>query len=117
MEIQCTWYVCKGVIITKHNFANLNYHLSSKCCFLIITNMTIKHLLYQCKFTHAIWSVKQPESNVYALRSVTKDNWQLVTRHWSQDKNPHLGGTINRDLAAMHIETTMFERKKKKHLL
>ena len=43
-----TWYLRKGVILTKDNLVTRNWHGSTKCVFCLYDE-TIKHLFFQCK--------------------------------------------------------------------
>jgi len=71
-----SWYLRKGVLLTKDNLAKRNWHGSLQCCFYHHVE-TIKHLFFQCKFARSIWSVIQVASNLYPPRNVANmfSNW------------------------------------------
>ena len=70
------WYLRRGVILTKHNLAKRNWHGCKKCVFCH-HDETIKHLFFQCRFAHSIWSTIQIGSTLYPPRSVANifGNW------------------------------------------
>ena len=59
-----TWYLRRGVIITKDNLVKQNWHGSTKCMFCP-QQETIKHLFFQCSFARSIWSSIQIASTLY----------------------------------------------------
>jgi hypothetical protein len=71
-----TWYLRRGVILTKDNLLRRNWHGSSKCCFCP-HDETINHLFFQCRFARSIWSAIQVASNLYPPSSVSNifGNW------------------------------------------
>ena len=71
-----TWYLCRGVILTKDNLVKQNWHESTKCMFCP-QQETIKHLFFECSFARSIWSSIQIASNLYQPKSVANkfDNW------------------------------------------
>jgi len=71
-----TWYLRKGVLLTKDNLAKRNWHGGLQCCFCH-QDETIKHMFFQCKFARSIWSVIQVASNLYPSRNVANifSNW------------------------------------------
>ena len=70
------WYLRRGVILTKDNLIRRNWHGSSQCVFCH-HDETIKHLFFQCKFAHSIWSVIQVASGMYPPCSIANifSNW------------------------------------------
>ena len=70
------WYARWGVILTKDNLVKRNWHGSTKCVFRP-HDETIKHLFFECKVAHSIWSTIEIASNLYPPRSVANifDNW------------------------------------------
>ena len=64
-----TWYLRRGVILTKDNLAKRNWQGSKKCVFYH-HDESIKHLFFQCSFARSIWSTIQIASNLYPPRSV-----------------------------------------------
>ena len=71
-----TWYLCRGVILTKENLVKRNWHGSKKCMFCS-HDETIKHLFFECSFARSIWSAVQIASNLYQPKSVANvfGNW------------------------------------------
>jgi hypothetical protein len=71
-----TWYLRRGVILTKDNLAKRNWHGSKKCVFCN-QDETIKHLFFNCHFARSIWSIIQIGSTLYPPRSVANifGNW------------------------------------------
>ena len=71
-----TWYLRRGVVLTKDNLAKHNWQGSTKCMFCH-HNETIKHLFFECHFARSIWSAIQVASNLYPPRSVANifGNW------------------------------------------
>ena len=49
----CTWYLLKGVVLTKDNLSRINCNGSMRCCFLL-KNETIYHLFIDCHFARFI---------------------------------------------------------------
>ena len=70
------WYLPRGIILTKDNFAKCNGHGSKKNVFCH-HDETIKHLFFRCKFARCIWSAIQIGSTLFPPRSVENifDNW------------------------------------------
>ena len=64
-----TWYLRRGVILTKDNLAKRNWQGSKKCVFCH-HDESIKHLFFQCSFARSIWSTIQIASNLYPPKSV-----------------------------------------------
>jgi hypothetical protein len=50
-----TWYLRRGVILTKDNLVKYNWQRSKSCVFCH-QDKTIKHILFRCKFARSIWS-------------------------------------------------------------
>jgi hypothetical protein len=71
-----TWYLRRGVILTKDNLARRNWHGSKKCVFCN-HDESIKHLFFQCQFARSIWSIIQIGSSLYPPQSVANifGNW------------------------------------------
>jgi hypothetical protein len=71
-----TWYLRRGVILTKDNLRKRNWHGSSKCCFCPF-DKTIRHLFFQCRVARSIWSTIQIASNLYPPSSMPNifGNW------------------------------------------
>ena len=71
-----TWYLRRGVILTKDNLAKRNWQGSKKCVFCH-HDESIKHLFFQCSFARSIWSTIQIASNLYPPKSVANifGNW------------------------------------------
>ena len=71
-----TWYLRRGVILTKDNLVKRNWHESTKCVFCSHQE-TIKHLFFECTFARSIWSSIQIASNLYPPKSVANvfGNW------------------------------------------
>jgi hypothetical protein len=71
-----TWYLRRGVILTKDNLVKRNWHGSTKCMFCP-HDETIKHLFFECSFARSIWSAIQIASNLYPPKSVANvfGNW------------------------------------------
>ena len=72
-----TWYLRRGVILTKDNLVKRNWNGSMKCIFCPQPE-TIKHLFFECSFTRSIWSAIHIASNLYQPKSVGNvfGNWQ-----------------------------------------
>ena len=64
-----TWYLHRGVILTKDILVKCNWHGSTKCVFCP-QQETIKHLFFECSFARSIWSAIQIASNLYPPKSV-----------------------------------------------
>ena len=71
-----TWYLCRGVVLTKDNLAKRNWKGSTKCMFCH-HDETIKHLFFDRQFARSIWSAIQVPSNLYPPTSVANifGNW------------------------------------------
>jgi hypothetical protein len=71
-----SWYLRRGVILTKDNLAKRNWHGCTKCVFCH-EEETIKHLFFQCQFARSIWSIIQIGSTLYPPKSVANifGNW------------------------------------------
>ena len=71
-----TWYLRRGVILTKDNLVKRNWHGSTKCMFCP-HDETIKHLFFECSFARSIWSAIQIVSNLYPPKSIANvfGNW------------------------------------------
>ena len=71
-----TWYLRRGVVLTKDNLARRNWQGSTKCMFCH-HDETIKHLFFECQFARSIWSAIQVASNLYQPSSVANifGNW------------------------------------------
>ena len=71
-----TWYLRRGVILTKDNLVKRNWHGSTKCMFCP-QDETIKHLFFECSFARSIWLSIQIASNLYQPKSVANvfGNW------------------------------------------
>ena len=71
-----TWYLRRGVILTRDNLAKRNWQGSKKCVFCH-HDESIKHLFFQCSFARSIWSTIQIASNLYPPKSVANifGNW------------------------------------------
>jgi hypothetical protein len=50
------WYSRRGVILTKDNLAKRNWKGSLTCCFCPESE-TIRHLFFNCRFAHMVWSL------------------------------------------------------------
>jgi hypothetical protein len=48
-----TWYLRRGVILTKYNLIKRNWH-GNKTCFFCSQDETIKHLFFYCSFARSI---------------------------------------------------------------
>jgi hypothetical protein len=70
------WYLRKGVILTNDNLPKKNCNGSKKSVFCL-QDETIKHLLFQYRFSRSIWSIIQLASDLYPPHSVTNiiGNW------------------------------------------
>lgn len=70
------WYLRHGVNLTKDNLIKRNWYGSLQCVFCH-HDETIKHLFFQCKLTHSIWSVIQIASGLYPPCGVANvfGNW------------------------------------------
>ena len=71
-----TWYLRRGVILTKDNLVKRNWHGNTKCVFCPLDE-TIKHLFFECSFARSIWSSIQIASNLYPPTSVAN-----IFGHW-----------------------------------
>ena len=71
-----TWYLRRGVVLTKDNLAKRNWQGSTKCVFCH-HDENIKHLFFQCQFARSIWSAIQVASNLYPPTSLANifGNW------------------------------------------
>jgi hypothetical protein len=71
-----SWYLRRGVILTKDNLARRNWQGNMKCCFCH-HDETIKHLFFECHFARSIWSTIQIASTLYPPSSVSNifGNW------------------------------------------
>ena len=71
-----SWYLRRGVILTKDNLVRRNWHGSTKCMFCPHQE-TIKHLFFECSFARSIWSSIQIASNLYPPKLVANvfSNW------------------------------------------
>jgi hypothetical protein len=71
-----TWYLRRGVILTKDNLIKRNWH-GCKTCVFYSQDETIKHLFFQYNFAHSIWSVIQAASSLYTPTSIANifGNW------------------------------------------
>jgi hypothetical protein len=72
------WYLQKGVILTKDNFAKRNWHGSiRKKCVFCQRDEKIKHIILQCRFAKSIWSVIQLALTLYLPSSAANifGNW------------------------------------------
>ena len=71
-----TWYLRKGIILTKVNLVKQNWHESTECVFCP-QQEKIKHLFFECRFAHFIWSVIQMASKLYPPMYVANvfGNW------------------------------------------
>ena len=74
VTLKLNMFAC--VILTKDNLVKNNWHGSTKC-FSFPHKETIKHLLFECKVTHSMWSTIHIASKVYPPRSVANifGNW------------------------------------------
>ena len=77
-----SWYARRGVILTKDNLVKRNWKGSIKCVFCL-HDETIKHLFFECKIAHSIWSTIQIASNLYPPKSVVNifGNWLYGIDH------------------------------------
>ena len=71
-----SWYLRRGVILTKDNLAKRNWQGSTKCV-LCHHDENIMHLFFQCSFARSIWAAIQVASNLYPPSTVTNifSNW------------------------------------------
>jgi hypothetical protein len=71
-----SWYLRKGVVLTKDNLEKRNWYGSLQCVFCQ-HNETIKHLFFKYNFARFIWSVIQMASNLYPSSDVANmfGNW------------------------------------------
>jgi hypothetical protein len=71
-----SWYLRRGVILTKDNLAKRNWHGCKKCVFCQ-EDETIKHLFFHCRFAKAIWSIIQIGSSLHPPPSIANifGNW------------------------------------------
>jgi hypothetical protein len=51
-----TWYMQRGVILTKDNLTNRSWQ-GSKVCFFCHKDKTIQHLFFDCRFAQVVWSM------------------------------------------------------------
>ena len=72
-----TWYLCRGVVLTKDNLAKRNWQGSTKCMFCH-HDESIKHLFFECQFARSIWSAIQMASNLYPPSSVARSEERRV---------------------------------------
>jgi hypothetical protein len=70
------WYLRRGLILTKNNFAKRNWHGNKNCVFSH-HDETIKHLFFQYRFAMYIWSIIQVAFDLYSPHSVVNifGNW------------------------------------------
>ena len=82
------WYLKRGVILTKDNFAKRNWQGKQRCCFYHENEM-IQHLFFNCRMArlawttvYATWGIPKPRSfaNIFEnwLNGITKNLKQLV---------------------------------------
>ena len=95
-----SWYLRRGVILTKDNLVKWNWYGSTKCVFCS-NQETIKHLFFECSFVRSIWSAIQIESNLYPPKLVANvfGNWL----HGIDKKlrNDYTGGSDCRYMGAL----------------
>ena len=58
-----------SIDLTKDSLAKCNWQGSEMCCFCH-KNWTIKHLFFECRFAHAIWSCIHVALNLPQPRSI-----------------------------------------------
>jgi hypothetical protein len=61
------WYMQRGVVLTKDNWAKRNWQGSVLCCFCHNVEI-IQHLFFKCPFARVIWSIVQVATNLYLPR-------------------------------------------------
>jgi hypothetical protein len=64
-----SWFLHRGVILTKYNIVKCNCHGCTKCIFYH-KEERIKHLIFPCRFARSIWSIIHIGSTLYHPQSV-----------------------------------------------
>ena len=52
------WYLKRGVVLTKDNFAKHNWHGDKNCCFCHLPE-TVHHLFFECSYARCLWRAVQ----------------------------------------------------------
>ncbi len=74
-----TWYLLKGVVLTKDNLTRRNWNGNLRCCFCM-KDETIQHLFIDCHNAKFIWRASlQFSFGLYLLSSIWHifDGWLL----------------------------------------